>query len=182
VPALQVGDMVPAGMAVAQIPDLKNWEVSARIGELDRGHLAAGQPAEVQVAALPGRKFRGRIKTIGGTTGPPWDRAFETRIALEDPIPELRPGMSARLRITTEVMKDVLWLPSQALFEADGRKFVYARTGASFSPKNVELKRRSETQVIIAGLREGEVVSLANPDQMKKPEQGKSGAMQAIPK
>ena len=39
-PALQIGDNVRAGMAVAQIPDLKNWEVTARIGELDRGHLS----------------------------------------------------------------------------------------------------------------------------------------------
>ena len=42
-PALQIGDTVRAGMAVAQIPDLKNWEATARIGELDRGHLAVGQ-------------------------------------------------------------------------------------------------------------------------------------------
>src|SRR5205085_1111386 len=41
-PAIQVGDNIRAGMAVAQIPDLRNWEVTARIGELDRGHLAVG--------------------------------------------------------------------------------------------------------------------------------------------
>ena len=38
-PPFQLGDTVRAGMAVAQIPDMKNWEVSANIGELDRGHL-----------------------------------------------------------------------------------------------------------------------------------------------
>jgi multidrug efflux pump subunit AcrA (membrane-fusion protein) len=47
-PVLQVGDTVRAGMAVAQIPDLKNWEVTARVGELDRGHLAAGQKVQVE--------------------------------------------------------------------------------------------------------------------------------------
>src|SRR6267378_1273119 len=36
-PQLQVGDTIRAGMAVAQIPDLHNWEMTARIGELDRG-------------------------------------------------------------------------------------------------------------------------------------------------
>src|SRR5262249_21316009 len=67
-PALQVGDTVRAGMAVAQIPDLENWEATVRIGELDRGHLTVGQKADFLVVALPGRKFSGELKSIGGTT------------------------------------------------------------------------------------------------------------------
>ena len=46
------------------------------------------------VVALPGKSLHGKIKTIGGTTGPPWDRHFDCRVAIQDPFPELRPGMS----------------------------------------------------------------------------------------
>ena len=102
-PTLQVGDTVRAGMAVAQIPDLKNWEAVARIGELDRGHLAPGQRTELSVIALAGRQYKGKLKEIGGTTGPPWDRHFDCKISIDDPSPELRPGMSARVVITTGV-------------------------------------------------------------------------------
>src|SRR4051794_37796378 len=84
-PALQVGDNVRAGMAVAQIPDLHSWEATARIGELDRGYLATGQPASIQVVALPDKDFAGKIKSIGGTTGPPWDRHFDTKISIDAP-------------------------------------------------------------------------------------------------
>ncbi|MEO8372479.1 MAG: multidrug transporter, partial [Candidatus Solibacter sp.] len=42
-PPFQLGDTASSGMAVAQIPDLKSWEVSANVGELDRGHLTVGQ-------------------------------------------------------------------------------------------------------------------------------------------
>jgi HlyD family secretion protein len=38
-PDFQVGDAARSGQAVAQIPDMSNWEVSASIPELDRGHL-----------------------------------------------------------------------------------------------------------------------------------------------
>lgn len=182
-PALQVGDTVRAGMAVAQIPDLQNWEVSARIGELDRAHIGIGQEAQIHVVALPDQAFTGQVNTIGGTTGPPWDRRFETKVALAKPSPELRPGMTVRLTITTQTMRDVLWLPAQALFESDGRKFVYAKSGASFRPKDVKLVRRSESKVVLEGLSEGQVVALANPDQMKdKPAAQGGGAVQAIPK
>ncbi|MCI0363369.1 MAG: hypothetical protein L0219_05770, partial [Phycisphaerales bacterium] len=53
-PPYQVGDIARPGKAAAQIPDLRNWEATARIGELDRGHIAEGQPAEIEVVAMPG--------------------------------------------------------------------------------------------------------------------------------
>ena len=58
-PIFQVGDQVRPGMAVAEIPDLKNWELSANIGELDRGHLSVGEPAEISVVALPNANLQG---------------------------------------------------------------------------------------------------------------------------
>lgn len=180
-PALQVGDSVRTGMAVAQIPDLSNWEVIARIGELDRGHLAVGQAAGIQVVALPNRKFAGKIKNIGGTTGAPWDRRFECKIGVDNPTAELRPGMSVNMTITTDRMNGVMWLPSQALFESDGRSYVYARRGETFSARDVTLIRRSESRVVIEGLKEGEMVALANPDDIRrKSGPGRAGAIQAI--
>ncbi len=180
-PIFQVGDMARAGMAVAQIPDMHNWEVTARIGELDRGHLAVGQKATVTVIALPGKTLTGRIRNIGGTAGPPWDRNFECRIGLENPSPELRPGMSARVVVTTERIQNALWIPSQALFESGERKYVYVQQDGGFVPFDVRLVRRSESQAVIAGLTEGRHVALAAPDQQSK-KSGPAGAMQAIPK
>ena len=124
-PSLQVGDTVRAGMAVVQIPDLSNWDASARIGELDRGHLAVGEKAEIAVIAVPGNKYTGHIKDIGGTSGPPWDRHFDCKVTIDNPTPELRPGMTARVVLTTDMMRDVLWVPAQAVLESDGRSFVY---------------------------------------------------------
>lgn len=182
-PLLQVGDTVRAGMGVAQIPDLKNWEVIARIGELDRGHIAAGQPAGISVPALGGRTFEGKVKDIGGTTGPPWDRRFDCKLTLENPAPALRPGMTASIVITTGALKDVLWVPSQALFESDGRTFVYRHTPNGFTPQDVKMVRRSESQVVLTGAAEGQVVALASPDQgRRQASKAGGGAMKAIAK
>ena len=84
-PVFQVGDLVRPGMAVAEIPDLKNWEVGANIGELDRGHLSVGQKVDIRIVAEPGHPYTGHVKEIGGTSGAPWDRHFECKIALDDP-------------------------------------------------------------------------------------------------
>jgi multidrug efflux pump subunit AcrA (membrane-fusion protein) len=181
-PVYKVGDVVRAGVAIAQIPDLKNWDVQTRIGELDRGHLAEGQLAEIAVLALPGRKFQGKVKNIGGTQGPPWDRRFECKISIDNPAPEMRPGMSTSVKVTTQSMRDVLWIPSQALFESDGRKFVYLNTPSGFTPKDVKLVRRSEAQVVIEGLEKGQTVALANPEQsIKKANKPTGGATSVLP-
>lgn len=170
-PYFQVGDAVRAGMGVAEIPDLRNWEMTATIGELDRGHLAIGQKVDVTVIALPGRLFHGHVKDLGGTGGPPWDRHFECKMRLDDPAPELRPGMSVRIVITTDVLPSALWIPAQALFESGSRTYVYVPSGSGYAPRDVKLTRRSESQVVISGLNEGQAVALANPEQQPQKKQ-----------
>jgi HlyD family secretion protein len=179
-PPFQIGDTARAGMAVAQIPDLKNWEVSATVGELDRGHLTVGQKVTVRVVALAGTEFQGHVKNLGGTTGPPWDRHFECRIALDQVSPLLRPGMTSNLVITLETLENVLWIPSQALFESDGRTFVYAQGPNGFLPHDVTLLRRSESQAVITGIKENTLVSMSNPAQLNKPAAQQNGAMKAL--
>jgi hypothetical protein len=179
-PTLQVGDTVRPGMAVAQIPDFSNWEANARIGELDRGHLAEGQKADISVIAIPERTFAGHIKIIGGTAGAPWDRHFDCRIAIENPSPELRPGMSAKVVLTTETLRNVSWIPAQAVFESDGRSFVYLQSGAAFVPADIKVVRRSESQVVVEGLSQGQVVALSNPEQA--PQKKAAGTAGPLPK
>jgi len=184
-PQLQIGDTVRAGMAVVQLPDLEHWEVMAHIAEADRGHLSVGQPVQIVAVALPEHPYKGTIKDLGGTSGPPWDRRFDCRVSIDNPTPELRPGMTANIVITAETLKNVLWIPAQALFESGDRQFVYLRTPqGGFSTHDVKLVRRSESKVVLTGIQDGQEVALANPDQSKeKDKEGKSApsATQALP-
>ncbi len=181
-PFFQVGDAVRPGMTVAEIPDLQNWEISANIGELDRGHLAVGDAVEVAIIAVPDQSFTGHVREIGGTSGPPWDRRFTCTLSLDRASPELRPGMSARLIITTDRLRKVLSLPAQAVFESDGRTFVYTRAGTSFIPKDVKIVRRNETRVVISGLAEGQAVALADPLEAAKKKGAGTSALSSLPK
>ena len=180
-PAFQLGDTVRAGMAIVQIPDMKNWEVSANIGELDQGHLSAGQKVSVAVVALAGKSFAGHVKTMGGTTGSSWDRHFEARIALDETGPELRPGMSSNIVITSEVLDNVIWIPSQALFESDGRSFVYLRRPPVSAPR-----RQTHPPQRKPGryhrVNEGDSVAMSNPTQQNTTSTKQEGAMKALQK
>jgi hypothetical protein len=184
-PILQVGDTVRAGMGVVQIPDMQTWETTARIEEADRGHLALGLPVTITAVALPEHPYHGTISDLGGTTGPPWERRFECKIKVANPSPELRPGMTANLVISAETMKNALWIPAQALFESDGRTYVYTRTPlGGFVTTDVKLERRSESRVVITGLSEGQIVAMSRPDKQAdapKKEKKAGSAVQALP-
>lgn len=169
-PMFQVGDQVRAGMAVAQIPDMDNWEAKAQIAETDRGHLAIGQKAELDVVALGGRRLEASVADLGGTTGPPWNRRFECKLRLHAKAAELRPGMSVRIVVNATTLQNVLWVPAQAVFENDGRTFVYVAEGDSFVARDVKVLRRSESRVVLEGIAEGATVALARPGQ--KPSTG----------
>jgi hypothetical protein len=85
--------------------------------------------------------------------------------------------------ITTQVLDSVLWLPSEALFESGGKTFVYQRAAQGFMPHDVTLVSRSESQVVITGLKEGEDVAMSNPEQQNKPAAGQqNSAMKALQK
>jgi hypothetical protein len=131
------------------------------------------------VIALPGKRFTGRVKDLGATAGLPWDRKFACHISLDNPSPELRPGMTAEVNVTTDELKGVLWLPSQALFESDGKTYVYLKVGSSFTTRDVTLVRRNEARVVITGVAEKQVVALANPAESNKKKPAAAGA--AIP-
>jgi hypothetical protein len=181
-PPYQAGDSVRPGVAIVEIPDLDKWELNARMNELDRGHIAIADKVDVSVIAAPSRKFHGRVKDLGGTSGPFWDRRFECKISLDDPSPQLRPGMSAVIVMTTDEMRNVLWLPAQALFESGGRAFVYLRSGKSFVSKDVKLIRRNETRAVISGLREGQEVALSNPVEAATKTAAGSSALKSLQK
>ncbi len=63
-----VGELATPGMSLAMIADTDNLYVSANIKEGDIAQVKIGQPVEFTVDAFGGRKFHGRVQTIGRAT------------------------------------------------------------------------------------------------------------------
>jgi HlyD family secretion protein len=66
IPDIHEGDTLRPGIPVADILDLSELEVLARVGELDRANLHEGQEVSITLDAVPDQKFRGTIKTLSG--------------------------------------------------------------------------------------------------------------------
>src|SRR6185295_17786316 len=67
VPDIREGDTLQPGMPVADVLDLSEFEVVARVGELDRANLHEGQDVSIQLDAVANKRFRGKIKSMSAT-------------------------------------------------------------------------------------------------------------------
>ena len=67
IPDIREGDQVQPGIPVADLLDLSEMEVLAKVGELDRANLKEGQEALLALDALPDKKLHGTIKSMSGT-------------------------------------------------------------------------------------------------------------------
>ena len=67
IPDIREGDQIQPGIPVADVLDLSEMEVVAKVGEIDRANLREGQEAELALDALPDKKLRATIKSLSGT-------------------------------------------------------------------------------------------------------------------
>jgi HlyD family secretion protein len=67
IPDIREGDTLQPGMPVADVLDLSEFEVLARVGELDRANLHEGQEVTIRLDAVPEQRFHGKIKNMSGS-------------------------------------------------------------------------------------------------------------------
>ena len=66
-PEIREGDQVPAGMSVAQLLDLSEMELLARVEESERANLQEGQEVFIRLDAMSDKTVAGTIKRLGNT-------------------------------------------------------------------------------------------------------------------
>ena len=167
-PDFRVGDEVQPGRAIAQVIDPSTMKVVAKVGEQDRDHIKIGQQAEIQLDALPGHTLHGVVTTLAGmSTRQFWDDdaagGFDVSISLTDGDPGLRPGLTAQTVIVGDPLKDVLYLPRQALFLKDGRHLLYLKHGSNYAPQEIKILALNESRAAIEGVNGGTTVALVDP-------------------
>lgn len=179
-PEFQEGDQLGPGNNVADVVDMSHMEIAASVTESDRVNMKSGQAVEIQVDALPGETFHGKVKTIAGSSGRFFDssigRNSDVTIQLDDPDSRLRPGFTAHLTILGEHLEHALTIPREAVFEKDSKSIVYVKGGNGFEPKNIQIRYLTEGLAVITDLPEGTQVALVNPEETAAAKSKTAGA------
>jgi HlyD family secretion protein len=172
-PEYRAGDLVQSGRPLADVFDISQMEVQAKVGETDRSNIAPNESAEVHIDAHPAEILPARVKTVAGLASRDFwsgnsQAKFPATFQLEKNSPDLRPGVSALVRVHGTKLTAVLYLPAQSMFDKDGKPIVYLKRGDSFEPTPVKVKYRTESRIVIEGISEGAEVAVVNPTNRQK--------------
>jgi len=103
------------------IATLSSMEVKVEVGEHEVVHLHEGDAAEVEVDAIPDKKWPAQVVEIAknaNVRNPGTEQevtTFPVRLALTAPVPGALPGMSAQASVATETHTGALLVPLQAV-------------------------------------------------------------------
>jgi len=171
------GAFVGQNAAIVDVVDISRVRLVANIVEKDLKQIQTGDMTRVEVDAFPGEMFSGRIARLAPVLDP------ATRTApIEVEIPnsgfKLKPGMYARVTVTTDERKDTLVVPTNAVVDYTGRRGVFVASGDStvtFRPVRVGIEESEQIEILdgvaegdrvvttgAAGLRDGDRVLLAD--------------------
>lgn len=125
----EIGSNVYALDSVMQIPDLSTLRVKVWVDEVDSGKIQLGQNAVIQVEALKGKTFNGKVSSLSSilrqATYDRPQKVAEVIVELDNADYDLmRPGMSARVRIQVGNYPQAVVIPLTSIMEREGRSFV----------------------------------------------------------
>jgi RND family efflux transporter MFP subunit len=117
--------------AVVTIADLAHMDVETDISEAQLWRVTIGQPASVSVAAIPSRRYRGRLRQIM----PMSDRTRSTvkvKVEILDPDEKLFPELAATVHFqasesanSPDAGSTFLFVPKSAVFNESGHDYVW---------------------------------------------------------
>jgi len=155
-----------AGALVAHVVSMEDLYIEAFIDEADVAKVKLGQQVNITMDAYLGKVFKGEVYLISPVVlgGKQETRTFEVRTRIKEKEIIVKPGMSADVEIVVDNIKSALVIPSSAVMEKNGKKFVFIKrdSTARIIPVDIGQFNWNFTE-IKSGVKEGDVV-IANPD------------------
>jgi HlyD family secretion protein len=152
------GAFVSQNAPVADVVDITTVRLVANIVEKDLKQLQSGNATRVEVDAFPGETFRGRIARVSPVLDPA-TRTAPIEIEIPNPDFRLKPGMYARVGITTDIKKDALVVPVNAVVDLGGRRGVFQPQNDNAVFRSIQVGTELTDFVeVLGGIAEGDSV------------------------
>jgi RND family efflux transporter MFP subunit len=161
-PGALVGTL--AGATIVTVARTDVLRVFVTVNEVDAAAVTLGMDARVEVDALPGKSFSGKVVRLS----PGFDavtRTLEAEVDLDNSSGELRPGMYGRGAIRLAVHPRTPVIPVNALQISDRKRYVFVVEGDKARRRPVETGvDGGDWLEITKGLAGGEDVVVAGAD------------------
>ncbi len=162
--------MVRQRQELIQLPDVSRMVAEIKVHESRVRQIRPGLTAFVRIESIPDRRFKATVRRVAPLPDSqmswlnPNLKVFPTDLLIEDPLPDLKPGVSVRAEIIITNLAHVLSVPIQAVARLSGENVCFVQKGSGVAPVPVTTGWFNDRfQEITAGLKEGDRVLLAPP-------------------
>ncbi|HMS26157.1 MAG TPA: efflux RND transporter periplasmic adaptor subunit [Burkholderiaceae bacterium] len=171
---VNVGDYLKDGGDIVNIEDMTAVFVDYRLPERFQSKIKKGQKAQVDLDALPGRKFAAEIQAIDPLVDAN-GRSVSVRACIDNRQQQLRPGMFAKVNTVFGERDNAKVIPEEAIVPQGGKQFVIKLIDGT--EKDSKITQRVEVKVgirrpgkveILEGLSEGDEVVTAGQQRVQK--------------
>lgn len=166
---IEEGATVRNRQELIKLPDISSMKLMVKIHETYINQIRQGQPAYVVLDAMPDQRFRGTVSRIAPLPDSqsrwmnPNLKVYATEILVSDPLPNVKPGVSARAEIIITNLPNVLTVPIQAVTTRKGQQVVFlAESPQKPVPVTVGMYNIKFIE-IPTGIKEGDRVLLSPP-------------------
>lgn len=175
------GSPVSDGDTVLTITDTSELTLRSEVDETDVLLVRRGVVADVELDAVPGARYRGRVLNVdlSPTTSSRGGVSYVVRLSFGGgtqidgaPAPRPRPGMSAVASLRVLTSTDVVAVPVAAVFRDGERDAVWVVDDNVPSKRTVTLGAQGDEYLeVIDGLSEGETIVVRGADQVRDGEE-----------
>jgi hypothetical protein len=166
---LCVGDQVSRwNPKIATLPDMSILISETYVQEIDITKIAIGDSVEIDIDALPNKKYSGIISKIAniGQELPGFDtKVFKVIIDMNEHGDEIKPSMTTNNKIILTTIENAIKIPRNCLFSNNGDTFVYIKEKGEVWKRRVKRGPENETEIVISsGLNVGDIILTSAPE------------------
>ena len=164
------GSAVAPQSAVFTVVQMGALNFNAQVDEADIDRVKADTKATVRLDAFPSDTFAAKVKTIRTTaiqttTG---GIAFPVLLSVDAPGKNLLLGMSGSVDIQVSEVSEAVTVPIEALFDENGKKYVFVIQGGKVAKTEVKTGALTDTRAqILSGVTAGQEIAIGNLSTLK---------------
>lgn len=168
---IEAGAMIRERQVILTMPDPAKMGIIVRVHEAVVDKVKIGQRARIVLDAFPDKVLWGKVDKVAilPDTSNPWLnpdlKVYSTTIAIDNGSTMLKTGLSAKVEIMIETIRNVLAVPVQAVTAEKGQRLCYVLKDGTPLKRSVETGAGNDKFIqILRGLSAGEMVLLQPPE------------------
>lgn len=157
---VEPGQNVIPGMTVVKLVTVNPVKIKIAVPENEIARIQIGQSAHIEVSALEGKTFDGRI-IEKGIAANPVSRSYEVKASIENPSGELLPGMICKMHISENGEEQEAFILPVSVIQLDenNASFVWLDVAGKARKRTVKTGILTNQGVVVSeGLKNGDRV------------------------